>query len=55
MKRWSQDISLTWRDPAKLTAIVPPGSSDVVRVNVDVKYDGETVFSTNWLVARREQ
>jgi prepilin-type N-terminal cleavage/methylation domain-containing protein len=53
MDGWSQQISLEWKDPDNLTATVAPGASDIIRVNVTVLHNGQTILTTGWLVARR--
>lgn len=51
---WSQQISLTWKDPASVkNGNVAPGASDVIRVNVNVLHHGKTVLTTGWLFVRR--
>lgn len=47
---WSQQIALTWRDPSNLSAVVTPGSSDVVHVQVEVSRGSETLLTTGWFV-----
>jgi prepilin-type N-terminal cleavage/methylation domain-containing protein len=49
---WSQTITMTWRDPADVSQTVAPGTSDVIRVQVDVAYKGKSVASNSWLVTR---
>jgi prepilin-type N-terminal cleavage/methylation domain-containing protein len=53
MPGWSQTFTLTWRDPNHLTSVVAAGSSDIIHVQVDAVYRGQTVQSAGWLVARR--
>ena len=53
MDGWSQTITLTWRDPADLSAEVTAGTSDLIHVQVDIACDGDTLLTTGWLVARR--
>jgi Tfp pilus assembly protein PilV len=50
---WSQQLTLTWRDPSHLTQTVTPGGSSVIHVTVSVRLQGKEVFTTNWLVAKR--
>ncbi len=52
MVGWSQTMTLTWVTPYRLTE-VQPGESDTVRVQVNVRHDGQDVFSTEWIIARR--
>ncbi|MGB2819398.1 MAG: prepilin-type N-terminal cleavage/methylation domain-containing protein [Phycisphaerae bacterium] len=54
MSGWSQAITLTWRDPNSVSTTVTAGMSDVICVEVDVAFEGQSVVSTNWLVTRRE-
>jgi len=54
MAGWSEQIVLTWRDPSDLTQAVAEGASDVIDVQVTVRYGGRDILSTSWLVARRE-
>ena len=53
MSGWAQTISLSWRDPNDVYTPVDAGASDVICVHVDVSYQGNTVVSSAWLVARR--
>jgi type II secretory pathway pseudopilin PulG len=53
MTDWSQTISLTWRNPANLSAAVTPGTSDVIRVQVQIAHRGKVVLTTCWLIGRR--
>lgn len=55
MAGWSQQITITWRNPNNLAQTVADGSSDVVCVQVAVSFKGENLLTTNWLVARREE
>jgi hypothetical protein len=54
MSGWSQTMTLTWRHPEDLQAVVFPGTSDIVFVEVDVSHEGKPVVKTGWLVTRRE-
>ncbi len=54
MAAWSQTITLTWRNPTNLTAIVANGSSDIVHVQVDVLCFNQQVLSTGWLVTNKD-
>ena len=47
---WSQAITLTWRDPKNLSAVVTPGSSDVVHVQVEVSRGSRALLTTGWFV-----
>jgi len=53
MDAWSQTLTLEWKNPDSLLTAVPDGSSDIVRVNVDIARNGRPVLSAGWLVARR--
>jgi MSHA pilin protein MshD len=50
MAGWSQSIQLTWRSRDNLSAVVDPGSSDVVHVQVAVSHKGAPVLSRGWLI-----
>lgn len=50
MSQWSQQFTLTWRDPADLDQTVSAGASDIVYVNLVLRYRGETVGTYGWLV-----
>ena len=54
---WSQHITMGWRDPNDVARPAPhgPGSTDVIYVHVDVGYRDVTVYSTNWLVTRKNK
>ena len=51
---WSQTITLTWRDPNDLDHTVTAGTSDMIYVNVDVKYRNAVVTSSGWMVAKKQ-
>ena len=53
MSGWSETITLTWRDSSNVATVVANGSSDVVHVEVSLSYQGREVFTTDWLVTRR--
>ena len=53
MADWSETLTLTWRDPSSLTAVVDPGTSDMIYVQVVIYYQGREVLTAGWLVARR--
>ncbi|MDY7010550.1 MAG: hypothetical protein SVV80_07330 [Planctomycetota bacterium] len=55
MSGWSETILLTWRDLSNVATLVAAGSSDVVRVQVNISYRNRKVFTTSWLVTRRSQ
>ena len=48
---WSEAMTLTWLDPLNLTP-ADDGTTDLIRVQVDVKLHGKTVFTTSWLVIK---
>lgn len=55
MTAWSQTITLTWRDPTDLTSVVSNGTSDIVHVQVDIRYLDCPVLSTGWLATNKGQ
>ncbi len=48
---WSQQVTLTYLDSDDLTA-VPAGASGMVRVEVEMTYQGRHIYSAGWLVNR---
>ncbi len=54
MADWSQQITLTWRDPSNLTSTVANGASDMIYVNLVVSYKGQEKLRTGWLITRRQ-
>jgi len=50
---WSETITLTWRDPKDLQKTVANGTSDVINVQVEVKFAGKHVLTTQYLVAKK--
>jgi len=50
---WSQTINLSWRDPNDISTPIADGASDLIFVEVDVAFQGQTIRTVNWLVARR--
>lgn len=50
---WSETVTLSWRSSDNLSAVVTAGSSDVVYVQVEVFFQGNSMMKTGWLVARR--
>ena len=50
---WSETITMTWRDPKGLQTIVANGTSDVNNVQVEVKFAGKHVLTTQYLVAKK--
>lgn len=52
LQGWSQVISMTWRNPTDLSAVVSPGSSNVINVNVVILHEGQLVLSADYLLAR---
>lgn len=53
MTAWSETLSLTWRSPTDIAAVVSPGTSDLIYVQVTVQYNGRDVLTTGWLVSKR--
>ena len=53
MDGWSQIIRLSWRDPNDISTPIADGASDLIYVEVDVAFQGKSIRTTNWLVARR--
>ena len=51
---WGQRINITWRDPDDLSSVVSPGASDIVYVQVEILRRGKVVYTTGWIVARRQ-
>lgn len=49
---WSQHVTLTWVNPNTLSP-VPDGASQTVQVQVQVRFQGQPVFTTTWLVTGR--
>lgn len=49
---WSQQVTLTWVNPNTLTT-VPDGASQTVRAQVQIRFQGQPVFATTWLVTGR--
>jgi prepilin-type N-terminal cleavage/methylation domain-containing protein len=50
---WSQTITMTWRDPNDLSQTVTNGTSDIIYVNVDVKYENKLILGSKWLVTKK--
>ena len=50
---WSQQIILEWKNPDSLQTTMAAGTSDVVRVTVNICRNGRPVLNTGWLVSRR--
>jgi prepilin-type N-terminal cleavage/methylation domain-containing protein len=53
MVGWTQQITLTWRNPTNLSLVVTPGNSDIVNVDVKILFHSKEVTSASWLVSRR--
>ena len=51
---WSQTITLSWRSASNPGTSVAVGSSNVVLVAVTIRYQGDEVLSTSWLVTNSE-
>jgi len=54
MTDWSETLTLTWRNPSNLAAVVTAGTSDIIHVQLDVSCAGQPILTTGWLVVRRE-
>jgi len=54
MVGWTQQITLTWRDPSDLLSTVEAGTSDVIYVSVQISRHGREVLTVGWLVTRRD-
>ncbi len=54
MAGWSQDIDLTWRNPADLTSIVANGSSGLVFVEVSISWKTEEMLKIGWLISEKD-
>jgi hypothetical protein len=50
MPGWSEQVTMTWRDPADLSSVVGDGDSDVIYVSVNVLFDSRPVYQAGWLV-----
>jgi prepilin-type N-terminal cleavage/methylation domain-containing protein len=54
LAQWSQAVTLAYRDPNDLLSSPGGGgTSDVVNVIVDVRFQGQSILETSWLVAKR--
>jgi prepilin-type N-terminal cleavage/methylation domain-containing protein len=53
MSDWSQVITLEWKNPANLQTTVTAGSSNIIRVKVQILHRSNPVLATGWLVARK--
>jgi len=47
---WEQRLTVRSADPDRLTLTVPNGSAPAVRVTVEVRHNGRTVYTTGWYV-----
>ncbi len=54
MSGWSQQITLSWRNPDNLSETVSDGASEMIYVEVAVSYEGQSILTTGWLVTKRE-
>ncbi len=54
MTGWSQQITLSWRNPDNLSQAVADGASEIIYVEVVVSCGGKSVLTTGWLVTKRE-
>ncbi|MDY7011238.1 MAG: prepilin-type N-terminal cleavage/methylation domain-containing protein [Planctomycetota bacterium] len=53
MTGWSQQITLTWRNPDNLSEILTDGASEMIYVEVMVSSGSQPVLTTGWLVTKR--
>ena len=53
MAGWSQQITLTWRNPDNLSEIVTNGTSEMIYVEVVVSSGSRPVMTTGWIVTKR--
>ena len=51
MTKWSQAVTITWRDPTNPAVVVADGASDLVYVEVEVAHDDTPILTKGWLVA----
>ena len=51
---WSQRVTMTWRNAANLTPSTPPSSGDAMHVSVDIRLNGETVTTLQYLIFKRQ-
>lgn len=49
---WTQTITVSWVDPANVSAANVVGPTDLKRVTVTVSYGGQTLFTASWMVRR---
>ena len=54
MSDWSQQITLSWRNPDNLSETVADGASEMIYVEVVVSHGEQSVLTTGWLVTKRE-
>ena len=54
MTGWSQQITLSWRNPTNLSEAVSDGASEMIYVEVVISHEGQSVLTTGWLVTKRE-
>ncbi|MFA6133129.1 MAG: prepilin-type N-terminal cleavage/methylation domain-containing protein [Phycisphaerae bacterium] len=54
LRGWSETFTLTWRDPNNLTHAVSNGGSEIINVQVDIKYQNRIVLTSGWIVAKKE-
>ena len=53
MPGWSQQVTFTWRSPSNPATVVSPGPTDLVHIQMDVLYNGNTTLTTGWLTAKK--
>ena len=51
---WSQQITMSWRNPDNLSQTVTDGASDMIYVEVVISHGEQPVLTTGWLVTKRE-
>ena len=52
MPGWSQQLTLTWLSPSNPSAIVAPGTSDIVHIAAVIAHNDKQVLTTSWVVIR---
>ncbi len=52
MPGWSQQVTVTWRNPTNVAATVTPGPTDVAYIRIDIVHNNATVLTTGWLAAK---
>ena len=52
MSDWTQQVTLTWVNPTNFSAAVGDGTSNVIKVRVNVLHNTKTILTTTWLVTK---